>query len=349
MEVVPDDYAAIEDRLRDYVADDVRFVFTTGGTGLTPDDVTPEATRAVIERDAPGFAEAMRAEALRHTPMGILTRGVSGIAGRTLIVNFPGSPKAIDELFPVLAPALRHAAATLEREVGASRAAIELARRSCAATASGPALDGVSVDARRRARRSSCSARTAPASRRCCACSRRCCARTADRRACSATSCRGEGWAVRGRIGLLGHEPLLYRDLTARENLRFHARLHGVARAARVDELLDAGRPEPARRRSASARCSRGMVQRVAVCRAVLHDPDVLLLDEPRANLDPAAARPPRAADRARQRAHARRHEPRPGRRARRGRRRAGPARRARGAAGAARRGRDAEVGELYR
>src|SRR3984885_8965147 len=67
-------------------------IFTTGGTGFTQDDVTPEATRAVIERDAPGFAEAMRAEALRHTPMGILSRGVSGIAGRTLIVNFPGNP-----------------------------------------------------------------------------------------------------------------------------------------------------------------------------------------------------------------------------------------------------------------
>ena len=78
----------------------MRLVFTTGGTGLTPDDVTPEATRAVIDRDAPGFAEAMRAESLRHTPMGILTRGVSGIAGRTLIVNFPGSPKAIAQLVP---------------------------------------------------------------------------------------------------------------------------------------------------------------------------------------------------------------------------------------------------------
>src|SRR6059058_3025502 len=68
----------------------ISLIFTTGGTGLTPDDVTPEATRAVIDRDAPGFAEAMRAESLRHTPLGILTRGVSGIAGRTLIINFPG-------------------------------------------------------------------------------------------------------------------------------------------------------------------------------------------------------------------------------------------------------------------
>ena len=74
----------------------------------------------MIDREAPGFAEAMRAESMRHTPLGILTRGVSGIAGRTLIVNFPGSPKAIGELFGVIAPALEHAVATLRREGGRS-------------------------------------------------------------------------------------------------------------------------------------------------------------------------------------------------------------------------------------
>ena len=96
-----------------------------------------------------------------------------------------------------------------------------------------------------------------------------------------------DGWAVRGRIGLLTHEPLLYRDLSGRENLRFHARLHGVA-FARVEELLDrVGLKLRADDRVHTY--SRGMVQRLAVCRAVLHDPDVLLLDEPRANLDPAA------------------------------------------------------------
>src|SRR5947208_10259793 len=117
-ELVTDDRAQIEAVLRRHAApeEQTSLIFTTGGTGLTPDDVTPEATRAVIDRDAPGFAEAMRAESLKHTPMGILTRGVSGIAGRTLIINFPGNPKAIHELFPILAPVLEHAVATLERD-----------------------------------------------------------------------------------------------------------------------------------------------------------------------------------------------------------------------------------------
>jgi molybdenum cofactor synthesis domain-containing protein len=119
-EVVTDDRAAIEEALRRFSAPQsgISLVFTTGGTGLTHDDVTPEATKAVIDRDAPGFAEAMRAESIRRTPLGILSRGVSGIAGRTLIINFPGNPKAIAELFPVIAPTLGHAVATLERESG---------------------------------------------------------------------------------------------------------------------------------------------------------------------------------------------------------------------------------------
>jgi len=117
-DVVSDDQRAIEQVLRRHVDAGVALIFTTGGTGFTPDDVTPEATRTVIERDAPGFAEAMRAESLRYTPMAMLSRGVSGIAGGSLIINFPGNPKAIGQLFPVIAPTLRHAVATLRREPG---------------------------------------------------------------------------------------------------------------------------------------------------------------------------------------------------------------------------------------
>jgi molybdenum cofactor synthesis domain-containing protein len=119
-EVVTDDRRQIEEILRRYSSPeaDTDLILTTGGTGLTPDDVTPEATLAVIDRDAPGIAETMRAESLKHTPMGMLSRGVSGVAGRTLIVNFPGSPKSIDQLFGVIEPVLGHAAATLRRAPG---------------------------------------------------------------------------------------------------------------------------------------------------------------------------------------------------------------------------------------
>ena len=95
-------------------------------------------------------------------------------------------------------------------------------------------------------------------------------------------------FAVRGQLGLLAHEPLLYRDLSGRENLQYHARLHG-ATPQRVEEVLAAVGME--RRAEEPVRqLSRGMVQRLAVCRAVLHEPKLLLLDEPRANLDPAAS-----------------------------------------------------------
>jgi heme exporter protein A len=100
----------------------------------------------------------------------------------------------------------------------------------------------------------------------------------------------GEAWRVRGRIGFLGHDPILYRDLTGRENLRFHARLHGLAGDAgeRINRLLDA--VKMGRRADEPVRwLSRGMAQRLAVCRCVLHEPDLLLLDEPASHLDPDA------------------------------------------------------------
>jgi molybdopterin adenylyltransferase len=115
-EVVTDDRDQIKLALmRMADQEGARFIFTTGGTGLTHDDVTPEATRDVIDRDAPGYAESIRQESRGHTPLGILTRGVSGIRGRTLIINFPGSPKSIGQSWPVVEPTLKHAAATLER------------------------------------------------------------------------------------------------------------------------------------------------------------------------------------------------------------------------------------------
>jgi molybdenum cofactor synthesis domain-containing protein len=123
-EVVADDRAALSAllaRLAD--EDDVRFVFTTGGTGMTGDDVTPEATRDVVERHAPGYAEAIRVESRRHTPLGILTRGMSGIRGRTLIVNLPGSPRGVDQSWPVIEPTLAHAARTLESDRGSGERA----------------------------------------------------------------------------------------------------------------------------------------------------------------------------------------------------------------------------------
>jgi molybdopterin adenylyltransferase len=113
---VTDDRRAIATvlaRLADH--DEVRFIFTTGGTGLTIDDVTPEATRDVIEREAPGYAETIRADSRAHTPLGILTRGMAGTRGRTLIINFPGNPKAVHQSWPIVAPTLEHAAGLLER------------------------------------------------------------------------------------------------------------------------------------------------------------------------------------------------------------------------------------------
>ena len=123
-EIVADDQGRIVARLRHF-CDDLRvaLVLTSGGTGLAPDDVTPEATRTVIEREAPGIAEAMRAASRPHSPHWMLSRAVAGTRGATLIVNFPGSPKSIAECGASLAPALLHALALLAGEHAAHRPA----------------------------------------------------------------------------------------------------------------------------------------------------------------------------------------------------------------------------------
>jgi molybdopterin adenylyltransferase len=109
-EIVPDEQALIEGRLREWAdGGGIDLILTTGGTGFAPRDVTPEATRAVIEREAPGIAEAMRLASREHTELWMVSRGVAGVRGRTLIVNFPGSPKSVAETGPAIAPALRHA------------------------------------------------------------------------------------------------------------------------------------------------------------------------------------------------------------------------------------------------
>jgi molybdopterin adenylyltransferase len=116
-ELIPDDRDLIESRLRQLVDGGGHdLVLTTGGTGFAPADVTPEATRAVIEREAPGIAEAMRAASRPHTQNWMLSRAVAGIRGRTLIVNFPGNPKSIREIGAALASALPHALALLAGE-----------------------------------------------------------------------------------------------------------------------------------------------------------------------------------------------------------------------------------------
>jgi len=108
--IVPDEPAQIQQALI-HLADDLQVdvVLTTGGTGFTPRDCTPEATRAVLEREAPGLAEVLRWEGYRRTPQAVLSRGVAGLRGRTLIINLPGSPRAVREGMEVLVPILPHA------------------------------------------------------------------------------------------------------------------------------------------------------------------------------------------------------------------------------------------------
>lgn len=117
--VVADDIEAISARLEEWVAAGISLILTTGGTGFAPRDVTPEATRSVIRRETPGIAEALRAESLKVTRHAMLSRGLAGIRDRTLIINLPGSPKAVRENLEVLLPVLPHALELVSGKPGA--------------------------------------------------------------------------------------------------------------------------------------------------------------------------------------------------------------------------------------
>jgi molybdopterin adenylyltransferase len=118
-DIVPDEVELISARLMEWAdKEGVDLILTTGGTGLSPRDVTPESTLAVLDRVAPGFAEAMRAESQRKTTMAMLSRAVAGMRGCSLIINLPGSPRAVRECLEVIMPALPHAIEVLRGEVG---------------------------------------------------------------------------------------------------------------------------------------------------------------------------------------------------------------------------------------
>ena len=118
--VVPDERDAIADAIVE-LGEEARVVLTTGGTGVAPRDVTPEATASVLERQTPGIAEAIRADSIARTPHALLSRGLAGVRGRTLVVNLPGSPGGCRDGFAVLKPALAHAVELLAGEAGAHR------------------------------------------------------------------------------------------------------------------------------------------------------------------------------------------------------------------------------------
>ncbi len=117
--IVPDEAEQIAATLREWIdAGGLDVVLTTGGTGLSPRDVTPQATRSMLDYEVPGIAEALRAEGLRHTPMSMLSRAVAGVRGQTLIVNLPGSERGVRENLAVLLPVLPHAVETLRGAAG---------------------------------------------------------------------------------------------------------------------------------------------------------------------------------------------------------------------------------------
>jgi molybdenum cofactor synthesis domain-containing protein len=117
-DLVIDDVGKITEAIQAAIGAGANVVLTTGGTGLSPNDVTPEATRQVIEREVPGIADAIRARSLAKTPHGMISRGIAGSVGRTLVVNLPGSPRAVRESLEVVIPVLAHAVELLAGESG---------------------------------------------------------------------------------------------------------------------------------------------------------------------------------------------------------------------------------------
>jgi len=117
-QIVPDEHEIIADTLEEWADEgSVDVIFTTGGTGLSDRDVTPEATMSVVDRVVPGFAEAMRIKSLEITPMSMLSRATAGTRGMCLIINLPGSPKAVQECLEVILPAVQHAVEIIKGEV----------------------------------------------------------------------------------------------------------------------------------------------------------------------------------------------------------------------------------------
>jgi len=117
VELVRDDIAAIQAVLLRWVdQEDIPLIVTSGGTGLAPFDLTPEATRGILDREAPGIAEAMRSQTIPITPMAMTSRAIAGVRGRSLIINLPGSPKGVRECLGVIAPVLRHAVALIRQD-----------------------------------------------------------------------------------------------------------------------------------------------------------------------------------------------------------------------------------------
>ncbi|MTI60123.1 MAG: molybdopterin adenylyltransferase [Firmicutes bacterium] len=117
-QIIPDDQEQIAAELVKMIDDlGLNLILTTGGTGLAPRDVTPEATKQIIDREVPGISEAIRLESLKKTPKAMLSRGVAGVRKETLIINLPGSPKAVEECLEVVLPVLPHAIELIKNEV----------------------------------------------------------------------------------------------------------------------------------------------------------------------------------------------------------------------------------------